>query len=326
MEFVADAKIHEADENDDAWIPAGIVQRLFLYPLKSGQATSVEEAEVTAHGLKMALSHLRDRAIVVTKANLAMLTGRAHPKLVLVQVTEVDDGAFLFAAPGIEDIQVNLETATRFTDELKIWRQKCSGLEFDVELGRWFSRYLGLDDLCRVFYHSDGESTRPRKTIDAAVTPNTRPGDTPLYADDFPFLLVSEESVAELQRRVPNLDIEAKRFRPNIVLSGLGKPHEEDEFARIRVGEKVVFRGVKLCTRCQFTTVDPERGVKHSDGEPYKTLMTYRTAGDREQRAFYGAKPFFGVNLGLEDGNDGLIIRVGDRVSVQYDKINKHHQ
>jgi uncharacterized protein YcbX len=36
----------------------------------------------------------------------------------------------------------------------------------------------------------------------------------------------------------------------------------------------------KACTRCVFTTVDPLRGERDPDGEPLRTLITYRRSAD----------------------------------------------
>ena len=73
-------------------------------------------------------------------------------------------------------------------------------------------------------------------------------------------------------------------------------------------------RNVKLCTRCNFTTVDPKTGMKHSKGEPLKTLRSYRSTLDTEEKKVYGTSPFFGVNLGVEAvGN----ISVNEKIFVK---------
>lgn len=51
----------------------------------------------------------------------------------------------------------------------------------------------------------------------------------------------------------------------------------EDSWPWIKIGD-AVFRTVKLCTRCLFTTVDPDKGVKHPSKEPLETLQSYRHA------------------------------------------------
>ena len=46
----------------------------------------------------------------------------------------------------------------------------------------------------------------------------------------------------------------------------------------------------KRCSRCVFTTVDPLSGAKDVNGEPLKTLRSYRLS--KEERGV-----MFGVNL-----------------------------
>jgi uncharacterized protein YcbX len=103
------------------------------------------------------------------------------------------------------------------------------------------------------------------------------------FADAFPFLLLSEESLADLNRRLAE-PLPMNRFRPNLVIRGV-PPFGEDELGSFTIGE-IRFRAVKPCERCVVTTTDQEtleRGV-----EPLRTLSTYRrTRGE----------VYFGQNL-----------------------------
>jgi len=47
--------------------------------------------------------------------------------------------------------------------------------------------------------------------------------------------------------------------------------YEEDKWDWIKIGN-VILRNVRPCTRCIFTTIDPETGTKHPNTEPLKTL------------------------------------------------------
>jgi uncharacterized protein YcbX len=50
--------------------------------------------------------------------------------------------------------------------------------------------------------------------------------------------------------------------------------YEEDKWDWMKIGN-VILRNVKPCTRCIFTTVDPETGTKNAKVEPLKTLKRY---------------------------------------------------
>lgn len=63
---------------------------------------------------------------------------------------------------------------------------------------------------------------------------------------------------------------------------------------------------MKPCSRCIFTTVSPEKGLKHPSGEPLKTLQSFRTAQDN-------GDVDFGQNLIPRSSG---VIRVGDEVEI----------
>jgi len=139
----------------------------------------------------------------------------------------------------------------------------------------------------------------------------TRRQDNPLYAvgdsivsfaDGYPFLLIGESSLADLNERLA-CPIPMNRFRPNFVVSG-SRAYDEDAWKRIRIGA-TLFHVVKPCGRCVITTIDQEAGVRTGQQEPLRTLARYRLADQ---------KVFFGQYL-IADKEDE-ILRVGDRVQV----------
>ncbi|HEY1534819.1 MAG TPA: MOSC domain-containing protein, partial [Polyangiaceae bacterium] len=125
-----------------------------------------------------------------------------------------------------------------------------------------------------------------------------RAGDIVSFADGYPFLLISEASLEDLNARLDE-PITMDRFRPNIVVSGT-EPYAEDGYSQVRLGE-LWFRGVKRCDRCVVTTIDPLTGERGS--EPLRTLAKYRL---EDQRVW------FGMNL-IHDGTG--MLRVGDPVT-----------
>ena len=109
----------------------------------------------------------------------------------------------------------------------------------------------------RLVQHPRGVSTRPPRDSPASLAPLEKPEDCPLYADGYPYLLLSKASLTDLNTR---LDEEGKqevgedRFRPNIVIEGDFPGFAEDSWTHVKIGDSV-FRNVKLCTRCVFITV-----------------------------------------------------------------------
>lgn len=63
-----------------------------------------------------------------------------------------------------------------------------------------------------------------------------------------------------------------------------------------------------LCCRCIFTNIDPVTAERDPDGQPLKTLKTYRTF----QKT--GESPVMGVHLGVKVPG---FVKLGDPVYVE---------
>ena len=115
-------------------------------------------------------------------------------------------------------------------------------------------------------------------------------GDRVSFADGYPLLLTSEESLDALNDwiaegpRAAEGPVPMRRFRPSVVVSG-APAWAEDGWRRLRIGP-VTFRAVKGCDRCVLTTVDPDTAAKGH--EPLFALARHRR---------WDGKIWFGVNL-----------------------------
>ena len=125
------------------------------------------------------------------------------------------------------------------------------------------------------------------------------------FADGFPWLLISEESLQALNRKLPKA-LPMNRFRPNIVIAGV-EPFEEDDLDALST-ERVALRPVKPCTRCAITTTDQQRGERDGE-EPLRTLRSFRF--NRELKGVA-----FGQNAVLIRGA-GEWLEVGQELRVE---------
>jgi uncharacterized protein YcbX len=125
------------------------------------------------------------------------------------------------------------------------------------------------------------------------------PGQHVGFADGFPFLLISEASLADLNAKL-EFPLPMNRFRPNIVVSG-ASAFAEDTWKSIKIGS-VLFDVVKPCSRCVMTSIDQDDAALGR--EPLRTLTAYRK---------FGNKLLFGQNL--VHNNTG-VISVGDLVEI----------
>jgi uncharacterized protein YcbX len=262
------------------------VTELNIYPVKSTRRIALNASEVLPRGLPW------DRRWMLIDDSGRFITARQHPRLATVQ-TAVEDGLLRISAAGRPDISLPLVPDNRSLTRVTVWRDTLDAVPAGPHADAWFTSFLGLS--CRLVQMTDD-------LVRGVNQDYGRPGDQVSFADGYPLLLISEASLADLNHRLAQ-PVEMRRFRPNLVIDG-DVPYAEDGWRRLRVGG-VEFEGVKNCSRCVFTTIDPDSGEKHPEQEPLRTLSTYRR---RPEGGVY-----FGQNLIPRSGG---MIRVGDPVTV----------
>jgi uncharacterized protein YcbX len=256
------------------------ISALYVYPVKSCGGISVASASVVRRGFQY------DRRWMIVDERGHFLTQREEPTLCHVATSLEDDGLRLTML-GHGEILIPFGIDSGEELAIKVWHHEGVGLRHDAG-SRWFSAAVGR--CCSLVYMPDYH--------ERAVSPSrARPGDIVSFADGYPFLIISEASLADLNSRLES-PLEMRRFRPNIVVSGV-PPFAEDDWPRVELGG-IGFRGVKPCHRCVITTLDPETGRRGK--EPLATLANFRR---RENELL------FGMNL-IHDA-EGML-SVGDAV------------
>lgn len=230
---------------------------IHLHPLKSCATLDVAEARVQARGLE------HDRRWLAVDGEGVALTGRTQPRLTLVRA-RADAHGLQLDAPGMPTLRVPTPGADAPRRMVRVWDDRIDAVATHPGADSWLSRYLGTPVR---LVHMDAAALRP------VVAPGTRPGDEASFADGFPLLLLSQASLDGLNARLAQ-PVSMRRFRPNVVVDGVDA-HAEDGWTRLRIGG-VAFDVVQDCTRCVFTTVDPDRGERDACGEPLRTLAGYR--------------------------------------------------
>jgi len=244
--------------------PALRLTALHVYPIKSAAGLAPATWDVDGFGLRY------DRRWMVVDAAGKMISQRTHPRLALVRPA-IDDGTLRIETAGMPALELPLAPAPAVTTPATIWDDTCAAVWTGERAARWFSDVLDSD--CSLVY-------MPETTIRPANTTYAPPGHRVSFADAFAFLLISEESLADLNGRMP-APLPMNRFRPNLVIAG-GAPFGEDALGSFRIGT-LGFRAVKPCDRCVLTTTDQataERGL-----EPLRTLATYRR---RDGKVYFG--------------------------------------
>lgn len=245
------------------------VTGLAIYPIKATAAIDLQQAEVRARGLA------GDRRWMVVDADGQFLHQRIHAKLALVTTTLGIGDSLCVDAPGMPRLKVDCPDGGQRLDVV-VWSDTVSAAHGGSEAEDWFSEYMGVS--CQLVFMDD-EATRP------VVPEYGKAGDVVSFADAMPLLLATEASLADLNRRLDNR-LPMSRFRPNVVIDG-DEPWLEESWQSVRIGD-VEFEVTHPCLRCVVTTIDQQVGKKSADGEPLKTLASFRRTE---------AGVAFGVNL-----------------------------
>lgn len=262
------------------------LSELNIYPVKSLKGISLETAVVEDRGLQY------DRRWMIVDAERQFITQREVPRMATVTI-EVGPGGLAASRNG-DKIDVSADSGTGETAYVQVWGSSVKGAFYPPSVDQWFSEALGVK--CRLV--SMPESTKRIVSPNFAVR---KFKDTVSFADGYPFLLIGEGSLADLNSRLES-PVPMNRFRPNFVVAGSG-PFEEDTWKRVRIGA-TEFHVVKPCARCVITTVDQAAGEKNGK-EPLKTLSEYRNRN---------GNVLFGQNLIAETA--GGRVYVGDEVEV----------
>src|SRR5436190_2205086 len=232
------------------------VGALHVYPLKSGAPLSPASAAVGARGLE------DDRRWMLVDNEARFVTGRQLPRLVLLRAIPVAAGVRL-EFPGAPPIELEAPDAAAERIPARIWNDTVE-VAIVARAEAWLTRCL---ERPLRLVHMDGR-------VERAVRPDYgSPGDLVSFADAFPLLLIGMGSLDALNERLAR-PVAMARFRPNVIVRD-SAAHDEDTWRRVRIGT-VAFDVVKPCTRCVFTTVDPQTGTLDPDGEPLATLKQYR--------------------------------------------------
>lgn len=233
-----------------------IISNIIYYPIKACRGFEVDTACVERMGLE------HDRRMMVVTEQGEFLTQREHPRLALV-TPRLSDGMLELSAPNYDSIRLGIQISGA-PWPVDIWKSKgVHAIDQGEEAARWFSDWLGTS--VRLVHFADGYKRRVNEEY--AVNDDDHTG----FADAYPILLISEESLQDLNSRLET-PVPMNRFRPNLVVRGC-EPFAEDTWNRIKLGD-VELAVVKPCVRCVVTTIDKE--TLEQSKEPLKTLGKYR--------------------------------------------------
>ncbi|XP_044269581.1 mitochondrial amidoxime reducing component 2-like isoform X1 [Tribolium madens] len=302
------------------WEQIGSVKKLHLYPLKSGHRVELQRAEVTKVGLRevkedVKFFQLRDRVLIVYGAkDHEFRTARIYPKMVLINVSVHDEDHFAIDAPTMKTLYVKIPNRkdNAVTKVKCCYNEYIEAIDCGDEAADWFSRYTNERDFrLRLGYNDANQQRDITKSHYKLLNyyKNLSNQSTGLFADLASVTVINQQSVHDLNKRIGNnSNVTVENFRHNIIVDGPDlQPYDEDNWDWIKVGDNVIMRNVKDCTRCLRTTISSENGIRDINRQPLKTLETYRKHSGPENEPILGTY--------LEVAKIGLI-NVGDPVYI----------
>ena len=317
------------------------VTGLFIYPVKSLRGLAVTSADVDARGFAGDRRFLvvdRDNRFLTQRVlpRMALIeTALADGELVLsssragsIRVPlsqKAQESGPRAQGPGTKDPSSSKPQASESgfrtpeprtpnpeprTRVVTVWQDTVTAEDCGDEPAAWLSAFLGQP--CRLVRAGDAYSRPiPARRIPpglglppdqpSSLDPRPSTDHEVSFADGYPFLLIGEESLADLNARLA-APLPMNRFRPSLVVAG-GAPYAEDAGTRFRIGD-VVFHGATRCGRCVVTTTDQLTAERAP--EPLRTLATYRRDADGDV--------MFGRNL-IHETKSGRVA-VGDAVEL----------
>jgi len=230
------------------------IASLFVYPVKSCRGIELATALMTERGIA------HDREWLIVDDGGRFITQREQPRLAVI-VPALSDGALQLAAPGLS-IAVPLDKDGKRSN-VTVWRDTLPAVDQGDDAASALSAWIGQPVRLVRFDPAERRYCNP----DFAGSSGAHHS----FADGYPVLVVSEGSLADLNRRLPS-PLPIDRFRPNLLLRGV-EPFDEDHIDLL-TADGVTLKLVKPCTRCQITTTD--QFTANVGIEPLPTLAGYR--------------------------------------------------
>lgn len=272
------------------------ITQLNIYPVKSLGGISLERTELGVRGLA------HDRQWMVVDDIGRFVTQRQLPQMARITVG-LDDEALMLSHPGTAPLRIPLQRDDQPRLPVQVWDDQCQALDEGAEAAAWLGAVLGDvkgSGLRLVRFAPDQQRNVEPHFLGPGEQAHTA------FADGYPFLVVSEASLAEVNRVLETkglAPVPMARFRPSIVVDA-AEPFAENGWGELSLQGGAVRLGLrKPCQRCKITTVDQATGEIVVPGEPLRTLVQMNT------RPAPGG--YFGQNAILLAG-EGRTLAVGE--------------
>jgi len=298
------------------WAKVGIVEKLFIYPVKSMKGIEVDQMECTRIG--PCNGDVKDRHFMVMDRDSGkLITGRQLPLLVTF-TAHIEHGSIVLHNKN-STVQISLAQIIETNQIHRVEHHRgklIDGLDCGQEISEWLKKELNTEMSLSLIYFVYGMYTERDVVTQKQwmISDNPSRHEPIAYSDQGPYNILSSSSISDLNAQFnPQRQFTVQWFRPSILVSQ-SPPFDEDKWGEIRIGD-VTFTNIMPCNRCVMTLIDPMTGQRSEDNQPLKKLREYRLAPMGKLRDHYKDTPIFGAVLAL---NCPGTIEIGDTVFVRY--------
>lgn len=246
----------------------GTLTQILIYPIKSCAGTTLAQATLTPLGL------MHDRQWLIVDDTGQFQTQRQIPHLAWIEPL-VGEQSLRLSAVGLPSIEVPFASADARKIAVSIWNDRLWSLDMGEMAAQWLDAFLEVPGRHFRLVQFDPRQSRLSDTFWSGASPAGLQ-----FADGFSVNVLSESSLRHFNERLMAVGaepVDARRFRPNLVLDGLDV-HEEDSLRGLRLfaqDQPLELELVKPCPRCQIPDINPDTAIK--EPEITETLVRYRT-------------------------------------------------
>jgi uncharacterized protein YcbX len=333
------------------------IEKLYVYPIKSMRAVSVDKATLTRYGFpydrifmmlqvteENGAPAFKNVSIAPNNISIRFWQEIDYDKETLKVTYKPADGS------DAKPIEISLapDTSNLKTIEVLMHKSPTQAYQMDDKVNEWLSSCLGFDAILAYIgdhkrevrmsslgyksftpTNTDGNANGWLSSISSVASKASgmilgsgeeKPSEI-RFADVAPYLVASSKSMDDVVKRLPDGEqYDIVKFRPNIVVSGASAVWEEDFWGQLTIGGKSKLECEHNCGRCRSINIDYETG-EQGTGEAGSMLK--KLSKDRRVDAGTKWSPIFGRYSFLSPEFEGNEIRVGDEVVVS--KKNTEH-
>lgn len=308
---------------------AAKVTKLYVYPLKSTGYLEVESWEVGEYGMKY------DREYMLAFWNEQLkqydpITQRNAPRLSLVKIkANLKENWFEFAYPvanGVESFRLPCDVDEEWLQEnqieddkkTRLWGVDFSSVNIGKALPESFKISMNIDKFnkCTLLYSPQGKKVRTYHPKGLTKMRSTQ------FQDYYPFHVMPQQQVDELNSRLKGRQVEPVQFRPNFVVDDIPNHIDPEQWFKLTLKTKSgpqYFTTSSRTPRCSIPNVILEKGEFDKRNQVSSELRKYRAVDS-------GGPNLTFLGSCIIHHESGYIVSVGDEFWVSEKRINLYKE